>query len=75
MFKKLQFVPFILGLTIGLFVVYLFPPEHETVVRYPTPAREKEDIYRDKNGVCYNFTSEEVNCDNFEDKLRDFPLQ
>jgi hypothetical protein len=75
MFKNIQAIPLLLGLTIGLIVIYLFPPTMESVVRYPTPAREKEDIYRDKNGVCYNFTSEEVNCDNFEDKLRDFPLQ
>lgn len=45
----------------------------ESVIRYPTPA--SHDTYRDKNGICYNFTSKEVNCDSFEDKLREFPLQ
>ena len=73
MLKKIQIIPLILGLAVGLFVVYLFPPQHETVVRYPTPA--SHDTYKDKNGVCYTFQSEEVNCDKFEDKLRDFPLQ
>jgi hypothetical protein len=73
MLKNIQAIPLLLGLTIGLLVVYLFPPIHEAVVRYPTPA--SHDVYKDKNGVCFQFTSEEVNCDKFEDKLRDFPLQ
>ena len=73
MFKNIQAIPLLLGLIIGLIVIYLFPPTMESVVRYPTPA--SHDIYRDKNGVCYNFTSKEVSCDSFEDKLRDFPLQ
>lgn len=73
MLKNIQLIPLLLGLVIGLFVVYLFPPEHEAVVRYPTPA--SHDVYRDKNGVCYSFQAEEVSCDKFEDKLREFPLQ
>jgi len=73
MLKDIQFIPLVLGLLIGLIVVYLFPQQIDTVVRYPTPA--SHDMYRDKNGVCYTFTSKEVNCDSFENKLRDFPLQ
>lgn len=73
MLKNIYAIPLLLGFTIGLIVIYLFPPNIEKVVRYPTPA--SHDIYRDKNGICYNFTANEVNCDSFEDKLRDFPLQ
>ena len=73
MMRHLQIMPLILGLTIGFCVVYLFPPQHETVVRYPTPA--SHDTYKDKNGMCYTFESQEVNCDKSEEKLRDFHLQ
>lgn len=71
--KHLQILPFILGLLIGLLVVYIFPPQRESVVKYPTPAAH--DIYKDKNGVCFRYDTQEVNCDQSEDKLRDFPLQ
>ena len=73
MLKNLQIIPMLIGLGIGLFVVYLFPPAHESVIRYPTPA--SHDVYKDTNGNCITYQSEEVNCDKFEDKLRDFPLQ
>ena len=44
------------------------------VVRYPTPDNVESTLYRDKNGVCFKFKSEEVSCDEHKDKVTEYPL-
>ena len=75
MIKHMRIVPFICGLVIGIIAVIYVKPEESVVRKYPTPETAKDMIYKDKNGMCYTFESQEVNCDKSEEKLRDFPLQ
>ena len=45
-----------------------------TNYKYPTPNESDKLIYKDKNGICYKYTTKEVNCDSNESRLKSFPL-
>ena len=70
-----KFLPFLIGLTIGLFFVYVLKPAPVVVVRYPNIDNVGKVIYRDRNGTCFKYEMSEVNCDDAEDRLKDYPLQ
>ena len=65
---------FLLGIVVGVISVYYVTPAMSTVIKYPTPQEVDKLIYKDKNGVCYQYTTKEVNCDANESRLRSFPL-
>jgi hypothetical protein len=65
---------FLLGIVVGVISVYYVTPAMSTVIKYPTPQDADKLIYKDKNGVCYQYTTKEVNCDANEARLRSFPL-
>ncbi len=44
------------------------------IIRYPNPENVNNTIYRDKNGVCFKFKSEEVSCEDNNAALKEFPL-
>jgi hypothetical protein len=68
-------VPFLVGLAIGGFILFFYKTPQQTIMEYPHPDNVKDRVYRDKNGVCYSYTSKEVNCDENEGTLRPYPLQ
>jgi len=49
-------------------------PEKTIIFKYPTPDNCGKVVYKDKNGVCYTYSTKEVDCDKNESKLKDFPL-
>jgi hypothetical protein len=65
---------FLLGIVVGVISVYYVTPAMSTVIKYPTPQEVDKLIYKDKNGVCYQYTTKDVNCDANETRLRSFPL-
>lgn len=65
---------FLAGLIAGIFLVVAIRLKAKEVIRYPTPETAETTIYRDKNGVCFKFKSEEVSCDEHKDKVQEFPL-
>ena len=74
MIKHMRLVPFVCGLVIGIFAVLYVKPEETVVRKYPTPETAKDLVYKDKNGVCYKYTANKVDCDKNEARLKDFPL-
>jgi hypothetical protein len=68
-------MPFLAGLVVGLFVVFFFKSEPVVVMKYPHPTSVDGRTYKDKNQVCYRYTSKEVNCDENEGALKQYPLQ
>jgi hypothetical protein len=68
-------MPFLAGLVVGLFVLFFFKPEPVVVMKYPHPTTVDGRTYKDKNQVCYRYTSKEVNCDENEGALKQYPLQ
>jgi len=74
MWKHLMIMPFLLGLVLGIGGIYFIKPETTVVYKYPTPENVGKLSYKDKNGVCYQYSGKEVNCDKNDGKLKNYPL-
>jgi len=74
MIKHVKLIPFLAGLVIGVIAIMFIKPESTIVFKYPTPENCGKVVYKDKNGVCYKYSSNDVDCDKNETKLKDFPL-
>ena len=74
MLRHIKIITLLLGLVIGVVAILMIKPEKEVVYKYPTPQNAGKIVYKDKNGVCYKYSSKEVNCDSNESRLKDFPL-
>lgn len=56
-------------------MIFYYEPSKTTILEYPHPQNVNERVYRDKNGVCYKYTSKKVDCDSNEGTLRQYPIQ
>ena len=65
---------FLAGIIAGIFLICTMRLKAKEVIRYPNPENVDTTIYRDKNGVCFKFKSEEVSCDENQANLKEFPL-
>jgi len=74
MLKHILIMPLLLGVVLGIAGIYFIKPEGTTVFKYPTPENVGKLTYRDKNGVCYQYSGKEVNCDANDGKLKNYPL-
>jgi hypothetical protein len=74
-FNKLEFLPFLLGLAAGIFFVYILKPAPVVIVKYPNIDNAGKTIYRDRNGTCFQYNVENVDCDKSEDRIKSYPLQ
>lgn len=74
MFQRLQIIPLIIGIIIGVIAIFFIKPEKTIVYKYPNPENLEKIIYKDKNGICYGYSSKKVDCDKNQDKLKNFPL-
>ncbi len=74
MLKHIRLLPLISGLVVGIIAILCINPQKEVVYKYPTPESSGKVTYKDKNGVCYKYSSKEVSCDKNESRLKDFPL-
>ena len=74
MIKHIQIIPLLIGIIIGILAVVFVKPEQKIVYKYPTPINCAKTVYKDKNGVCYRYSSKEMDCDKNEARLKNFPL-
>lgn len=74
MISHLRILPFIGGLIIGVIAILFIKPEKSIIYKYPTPDSAGKLVYKDKNGICYKYKANAVNCDSNESRLKDFPL-
>ena len=74
MLKHIRFIPLIIGIIIGIVIVFCIKPTKNVVHKYPTPESADKLVYKDKNGVCYKYSTKQVDCDKNESRLKDFPL-
>jgi hypothetical protein len=73
--NHLRWMPFIAGIIAGILAMIFYKPEIRTIIEYPHPKEAENKIFRDRTGVCYKYTSHEVDCDSNEGTLKDYPLQ
>lgn len=66
-------IPFLLGLVIGLILVYVYKEVKVVIVDFPKPFDNK--IHTDKNGMKFQYITKEVNCDENEKNLKNYPIQ
>ena len=74
MLKHIEIRPLLIGLIVGVVAILMIKPQHNIVYKYPTAENAGKIVYKDKNGVCYKYSSKEVGCDANESRLKDFPL-
>ena len=74
MIKHIKIIPLISGIIIGIIAFFFVKPEQKITYKYPTPESSENTTYKDKNGVCYKYSSTKVDCDKNESKLKSFPL-
>ena len=75
MLKHIRLLPFIAGITVGIFLIFFYIVPPKTIFEYPHPQNIHERVYRDTNGVCYKYTAKAVGCDAHEGTLRPYPIQ
>jgi hypothetical protein len=75
MLNHFKLLPFVVGIGSGIVALYFYKPEKQVIIEYPHPRDGEKKIYRDRNGVCYTYTSHEVDCDANEATLKDYPIQ
>jgi hypothetical protein len=64
-----------MGLTIGLFVVYILKPAPMVITKYPNLENSEHVVYKDRNGTCFTYETKTVDCDKAEDRIKPYPLQ
>lgn len=75
MLHHIKFLPFLGGVLLGLFMLFYYKAPAHVIYEYPHPEKGENRIYKDKNSVCYTYSSKEVSCDANEGTLRQYPLQ
>jgi hypothetical protein len=75
LFNKLDPIAFLLSLTIGFFVVYIFGPRPVVLYQYPTPENEKTTVYVDNVNNCYKYHSNKVACPANKKLIHQIPIQ
>jgi hypothetical protein len=74
MLKHIRLIPLLVGLVIGIVGILFIHPEKSVIYKYPTPENAEKVVYKDKNGICYTYKANVVDCDKNESRLKDFPL-
>ena len=74
-FNHLQLLPFLIGLFFGMFFVYVLKPSPTVIYKYPTMDNAGKVVYQDRNGVCFKYHADTVDCDKNEQRIVAYPLQ
>ncbi len=74
MLKHIKILYLIIGIIIGIIGVYVIKPTQNIVYKYPNTENADKLTYKDKNGVCYKYKVNEVDCDKNVARLKDYPL-
>jgi hypothetical protein len=74
-FNHIEFFPFLIGLSMGIFFVYILKPAPMVITRYPNIENVDKVTYRDRNGTCFKYETKTVDCDKAEDRIKPYPLQ
>ena len=76
MWHHLQLLPFVLGLVISAIIFFGLKPEtKDRVVKWPNPENSGKTVYRDRNGLCYKFESQIVDCGKVKEKLQAYSFE
>ena len=71
----IELFPLLCGLTAGIFVVYVLKPAPMVITKYPTLENTGDVVYRDRNGTCFKYETQTVDCNKNVDRIKPYPLQ
>ena len=74
MLKIIHPLYFFISFAVGLFIVYVFNPPPQVVVKFPSPYNSGKIVYKDKNDSCYKYKSENVSCPSDRNLIKPQPL-
>jgi len=74
MLKMIRPLYFFIAFAIGLFLVYIFSPAPNVVVKFPSPYNAGNIIYKDKHDSCYKYEAESVSCPVDKSRIKPQPL-
>ncbi len=74
-FDKLRLLPFFIGIFTGIFFIYVLKPTATVIYKYPNIENAGKIVYQDRNGVCFKYHSDKVDCDKNEARITTYPLQ
>ena len=76
MLERFHFLPFLAGLAIAWLIFFVVKPEAtDRVVKWPRPENCDKLTYRDRNGICYKFEAQIVDCAKVVDKLENYAFE
>ena len=76
MFERFHILPFLLGLSVGIAIFFFIKPEtKDRVVKWPHPSNAGKLVYRDRNGLCYKYKEQIVDCGSVKESLQEFAFQ
>ena len=73
--NKINPLVFLLSLCIGLFFTYIFTPQPDIIIKYPTPETANNTVYKDEADNCFKFDSKQVPCPKDISKILSIPIQ
>lgn len=71
---NIQFFPMLVSFAVGIFIVYILKPSPLIILKYPNLENAGKLIYRDRNGTCFVYEANEVDCNANEKRIKPFPL-
>ncbi len=70
-----RFPALIVGLGLGFILLRMYAIDRPIFYKWPSPDNVGKVTYKDKNGVCYQYQGDIVDCSTNKDKIRPIPLQ
>lgn len=64
---KVEIFYIILGLALGLFIIYVTSEPPKVVLKYPTIENIQNTTYVDDKGQCYKYYAIEIDCNKKQD--------
>lgn len=71
---KIKPLYFFLSFAIGLFVVYIFTPPPQVVVKFPSPFNVGQVVYKNDNNACFVYKADKVACPRDKALIKEQPL-
>ena len=73
-FDNLKFFPLLVSFAFGIFLVYVLKPAPLIIYKFPNLENAGKLIYKDRNGTCFVYETNEVDCNANESRIKAFPL-
>ena len=60
----------LIGLIIGIFIVYITTSNPKIILKYPTLDNYRNTTYVDENGQCYKYDAISIDCKNKKNQVK-----